>query len=130
MPRPHPKTHPKAHPKALPRKPEGQPTRGKTARNRLRRVTSFRTEFDPGAFQPVLPKNLIHRVVPGEAIERFFADWKRAAEVASPLRVWGTRQWFGGAARALAGARWAVDLRAQWLRRGYLIVRGFPAGPV
>jgi hypothetical protein len=85
--------------------------------------TSFHTEFDPGAFQPALPKNLIHRIIPGEAIHRFFADWKRAAEVTSPMRAWGQRQWFGAAARELARLGWAVNLRAGWLRRGYLIVR-------
>lgn len=91
--------------------------------------TNFRTEFDPGAFQPVLPKNFIHRVVPGEAIHRFFTDWKRAAEVTSPTRVWGRRQWFSAAARELVNQGWAVDLRAAWLRRGYLIVRNFPGVP-
>lgn len=84
--------------------------------------TNFRTEFDPSAFQPVLPKNLIHRVVPGAAIHRFFAEWKRAADVTSPMRVWGRRQWFDAAAHELARQGWAVDLRAQWLRRGYLVV--------
>ena len=35
------------HPKALPRSPQGQPTRGKTARNRLRRVDNFVIQYDP-----------------------------------------------------------------------------------
>lgn len=35
------------HPKALPRRPQGQETRGKTARNRLRRVDNFLCLYDP-----------------------------------------------------------------------------------
>ncbi|MCB0056710.1 MAG: hypothetical protein KDE45_06795, partial [Caldilineaceae bacterium] len=35
------------HPQAIPRKPQGQPTRGKTARNRLRRVDTFLLRYDP-----------------------------------------------------------------------------------
>jgi len=38
---------PPAHPRALPKKPEGQPTRGKTAANRLRRVDIFASLSDP-----------------------------------------------------------------------------------
>lgn len=34
------------HPRALPRRPQGQETRGKTARNRLRRVDNFVTMYD------------------------------------------------------------------------------------
>lgn len=36
------------HPLALPKKPQGQPTRGKTARNRLRQVDNFMLLYDPG----------------------------------------------------------------------------------
>ena len=36
------------HPLAIPKKPEGQPTRGKTARNRLRQVDNFMLLYDPG----------------------------------------------------------------------------------
>lgn len=35
------------HSKFIPRKPEGQPTRGKTARNRLRRVDTFLMHYAP-----------------------------------------------------------------------------------
>ncbi|MCB0084999.1 MAG: hypothetical protein KDE47_28860, partial [Caldilineaceae bacterium] len=40
-------TRPTAHPRALPRRPQGQETRGKTARNRLRRVDNFVMMYDP-----------------------------------------------------------------------------------
>ncbi|MFN8442508.1 MAG: hypothetical protein U0175_17165 [Caldilineaceae bacterium] len=35
------------HPKATPKRPLGEPTRGKTARNRLRRVDNFLAMYDP-----------------------------------------------------------------------------------
>jgi hypothetical protein len=35
------------HPKAPPKRPLGEPTRGKTARNRLRRVDNFLAMYDP-----------------------------------------------------------------------------------
>lgn len=85
--------------------------------------TSFRTRFDPAIFQPVLPKNLIHRMTPGEAIYDFFAEWKQAARIASPTSAWGQRQWFVAAAQKLAARGWKVDTRLRWLRSGYLILR-------
>ena len=33
--------------------------------------TNFRLGFEPEEFQTILPKNLIHRVVPGESIHDF-----------------------------------------------------------
>lgn len=111
------------------RKPEDNGAEAPLVREALVFSTNFRSAFDPAAFQPVLPKNLIHRVVPAEPIHRFFADWKHAAQVTSPARAWGQRQWFGAAARELNAMGWAVDLRAGWLRRGYLILRGLPDAP-
>ena len=83
-----------------------------------------RAAFDPAAFQPVLPKNLIHHVLPGAPIHEFLLAWKQAAAVTAPLRVWGERQWFTGAAEHLARQGWRVELRRRWLRSGYLVVRG------
>jgi hypothetical protein len=83
--------------------------------------TNFRTGFDPGQFQAVLPKNQIHRVVPGEPIHGFFQAWKQAALDASPMRVWGERQWFVASAQNLARRGYRVNLRRQWLRKGWLI---------
>lgn len=85
--------------------------------------TSFRIRFDPVIFPPVLPKNLIHRMIPGEAIYAFFADWNQVARVTSPLSAWGQRQWFAAAAQELALRGWKVDTRLRWLRSGYLILR-------
>jgi hypothetical protein len=83
--------------------------------------TNFRTGIDPVQFQAVLPKNLIHRVVPGETIYDFLQAWKRAALETSPVQVWGQRQWFAASAQALARRGYAVSLRHKWLRRGYLV---------
>jgi hypothetical protein len=83
--------------------------------------TNFRTGFDPAQFQAVLPKNLIHRVVPGEQIFDFFKCWKRAAVETSPVKVWGVRQWFVSSAQNLAGCGYRLNLRRRWLRKGVLI---------
>jgi len=85
--------------------------------------TSFRTPWEPAIFQPVLPKNLIHHMVAGEAIYTFFDDWKQAARVTSPFSAWGQRQWFAAAAQELAARGWKMDTRLRWLRSGYLILR-------
>ncbi|MFN2165248.1 MAG: methylase, partial [Anaerolineae bacterium] len=83
--------------------------------------TNFRTGFDPGQFQAVLPKNQIHRVVPGEPIHHFFQDWKQAALETSALQVWGPRQWFAAAAQRLAERGYHLVLRCKWLRQGWLV---------
>lgn len=83
--------------------------------------TNFRTEFDPAEFQTVLPKNYIHRVVPGEAIYEFFRAWKQTALATRPFKVWGRRQWFVAAAESLAAQGYTINLRRKWLAKGYLI---------
>jgi hypothetical protein len=87
--------------------------------------TSFRAGFDPAAFQPVLPKSLIHRVVPGEPVFDFFEDWKRAARDTVGEKSWGARRWFIAAADRLGELGWNVDLRRRLLDRGYLSLRSF-----
>ncbi len=90
--------------------------------------TNFRLGFDPAEFQTVLPKNLIHRVTPGEPIHAFFAAWKRAALVTASLRAFGLRQWFIASAEHLAAHGYHVDLRRKLLAHGYLLVRDLEAG--
>ena len=85
--------------------------------------TNFRNGFEPGDFQPVLPKNLIHRVVPGEPVYDFFAAWKRTAQETSHAQVWGTRQWFRAAAERLAQQGYDVATRPRFLSGGFLILR-------
>ncbi len=83
--------------------------------------TSFRTEFDPAGFQTRLPKNLIHRLLPGEPIFDFFSAWKQAARETRAVSVWGQKQWFCAAAENLAEQGYRLNLRRKWLRRGWLI---------
>lgn len=88
--------------------------------------TNFRQHFDPAQFQPVLPKDLIHCVVPGEAIAAFFDAWKQAAAATAAYQVWGARTWFAAAAHRLAAAGYAVNLRPRWLRLGFLLWQAYP----
>ena len=83
--------------------------------------TNFRTGFDPTEFQTRLPKNLIHRVVPGEPIYEFFQAWKQAALETQATKVWGLRQWFMAAADNLAARGYPINLRRKWLSKGWLI---------
>ncbi|HSJ59462.1 MAG TPA: methylase, partial [Anaerolineae bacterium] len=85
--------------------------------------TNFREGFDPGEFQPVLPKNLIHRMVPGEPIYTFFQEWKRAALETSAEQAWGARRWFAAAGERLAARGYKIDVRKRWLRKGWLVWR-------
>ena len=83
--------------------------------------TNFRTGFDVAEFQTILPKNLIHRVLPGESIYDFFEAWKQCAAGTSSMKTYGTRQWFMAAAEHLNGRGYAVESQRKWLSKGYLI---------
>ncbi|MEM9596192.1 MAG: class I SAM-dependent methyltransferase [Acidobacteriota bacterium] len=98
---------------------------GETAWRREAMVfgTNHRLGFDPGAFQAVLPKDSIHRVVPGEAIHGFFEGWKRAAAETRAMAAWGQRSWWRAAGRRLADLGYAVDPRRRFLGRGWLVWR-------
>lgn len=85
--------------------------------------TNFRWGFDPAQFQPVLPKNLIHHVVPGEEIYDFFEAWKRAYAETSHAKAWGLRQWFSAAGETLAAKGYRIQLQKKWLSKGWLIWR-------
>lgn len=90
--------------------------------------TSFRAGFDPAAFQPVLPKSLIHRVVEGEAVHAFFEAWKQAARESSGESTWGARRWFAAAAERLVEQGWRLDRRRRLLERGYLLLLSLERG--
>lgn len=83
----------------------------------------------PDLLQGVLPKALIHRVVPGEPIHAFFAAWLQAAQEASPWRSYGARQWFAATLQRLAERGYTLDLRPKWLRQGFLVWKDPPLGP-
>lgn len=88
--------------------------------------TNFRTGFDPAEFQTILPKNLIHQVLPGHPIYQFFADWKQATWESAAQRTWGLRSWFAGSAQCLREKGYRLDGRQRWLARGYLVWRQPP----
>ncbi len=83
--------------------------------------TNFRMGFDPATFQTILPKNLIHQVVPGTAIYAFFARWKQATWETVAQQSWGMRPWFTASAQRLSEFGYALDLRYKWLGRGYVV---------
>lgn len=86
--------------------------------------SSFKTPFHPKDFQTILPKNLIHRVTPGEKIYRFFEDWKRTYQESLHLSIRGERQVFIESIRGLAKLNYPVVLQKRFLNRGYLLLRG------
>lgn len=86
--------------------------------------TNFRWGFDPTQFQAVLPKNYIHRMIPGEPIHTLLAGWKAAALRTLPERAWGLRRWFTASLHALAADGVDVVLHRRWPALGFLIVRG------
>lgn len=112
----------------LRRLPEGS-SAGTWCREAL--VFSLRPGHDahPELLQSVLPKSLIHRVVPGEPIHTFFADWAQAARETRPWRTFGARQWFAASLNRLAAGGYRIDLRAKWLRHGFLIWKQPPISP-
>jgi hypothetical protein len=89
-------------------------------------ATNFRQGFEPGIFPPVLPKYLIHRMVPGEPIYDFFEHWEKAAAMSSHAKTFGTRQHFVATAHQLGKWVDGLELRERWLRRGWLFWRGAP----
>lgn len=89
--------------------------------------TNFRTGFDVQEFQTILPKNLIHRVVPGEPVFDFFEAWKASAKETSAMKTYGVRQWFSAAAERLAGRGYPVATQRKWLNRGFLIWKREPS---
>lgn len=91
--------------------------------------TNFRWGFDPAQFQPVLPKNCIHRMRPGEPIYNLMEAWKAAARRTLPERAWGLRRWFSASLHALAADGFDVVLHGRWPALGFLIVRQLAHGP-
>lgn len=82
--------------------------------------TNFRWGFSPDLFPPVLPKNLIHKMVPGENINNFFSDWEACAAKTIAHKAYGIRQWFVESGYALAEMGYQVDTRKKMLKSGFL----------
>jgi hypothetical protein len=83
--------------------------------------TNFRMGFDIEEFQTILPKNLIHHVVPGEPIYDFFEAWKGSAAETAAMKTYGPRQWFIAAGERLAERGYAIASQRKWLTKGFLI---------
>jgi hypothetical protein len=83
--------------------------------------TNFRWGFEPAIFQPVLPKNYIHRMFSGEKIFDFMEAWKTAAGRAVAYKSFGLRQWFAASAKELAGAGYPIETQAKFLNKGFLV---------
>lgn len=83
--------------------------------------TNFRWGFSPALFPPVLPKNLIHKMQPGETIHQFFMDWEEAANKTIAHKDFGLRQWFMETGFALAEKGYQIDTRKKMLKSGLLI---------
>ncbi len=88
--------------------------------------TNFRWGFEPGIFQPVLPKNYIHRMVEGEKIYDFMEAWKAASRQAVAYKAFGLRQWFIESARELARQGYPLETRRSYLDKGFLLWK-FPS---
>jgi hypothetical protein len=95
--------------------------RGKWKFEALVFSTNFRMEFEIEKFQTILPKNLIHHVVPGERIYDFFEEWKRSAAETAAMQTYGLRQWFIAAGKRLAEQGYAIASQRKWLAKGFLI---------
>ena len=89
-------------------------------------ATSLSSSFQPRDFQAVLPKHLIHRMLPGEPIHAFFDAWDRATKLTRGRAAFGVRQHFVAAAEALAQSVPGVVTRRSWLRNGWLL---WPSAP-
>ena len=83
--------------------------------------TNFRMGFEITDFQAVLPKNLIHHMVPGKPIYDFFEAWKQSAAETAAMKTYGLRQWFIQSAESLAKKGYQINLQKKFLARGYLI---------
>jgi len=83
--------------------------------------TNFRLGFEAEEFQTILPKNLIHHILPGEPIHDFFETWKASAAEMSSMKTYGARQWFISTAERMAQHGYEIATQRKWLTKGYLI---------
>ena len=78
--------------------------------------------FEPGVFQSVLPKNFIHKMVPGEEVYEFFEDWKQCHQDALACKLYGPRFVFADSAHRLAEkGKYKICTHKRWLRLGFLV---------
>lgn len=87
---------------------------------------SLKGPVQPRAFQTVLPKHLIHRVVEGHPIHAFFEAWETAVQATRGQAEFGHRQHFVAAAERLSVRIDGLDTRRSWLRNGWMLWRDAP----
>lgn len=96
------------------------------------RTVTFATHLGslerPSDLAERLPKALIHRNVPGEAVHAFLADFDRAWAAAAPYRAWGARQRWSHAVRELS-RRWPLTDGPRRWRQGEVSVRWSALAP-
>lgn len=80
----------------------------------------------PRALQTRLPKDLIHRVVPGEPVADLMDAWDLAWRQARPAAAFGPWAHWRAALRALCASRTDVARRPGLIRRGALLWRPPP----
>lgn len=80
---------------------------------------SSKEAIEPSELAQRLPKNLIHRNVPGEPVHRFLSDWTRIWRSQRHLEAFGRRHWWAMSARALA-EKWPIDRRSWLARHGFV----------
>src|SRR5436190_10827024 len=83
--------------------------------------TNFRMGFNIEEFQTLLPKNLIHHVLPGEPIYDFFEAWKQSAAETAAMKTYGPKRWFSAAGKRLAERGYTIASQHKWLTKGFLI---------
>lgn len=83
--------------------------------------TNFRYGFDPALFQPVLPKNHLHRMTPGQWTHDFMEAWKLSARETVAWKDNGVKTWFAQAARALATKGYKINTAQKLLDLGFLV---------
>jgi hypothetical protein len=84
------------------------------------RLSTVGPQFQPRAFQAVLPKNLIHHAEPGGTLDSFFGAWHKAWQQAR-ARASGLSNVFANAAERLSETYgYEVDRRPSLLKRGFL----------
>ena len=83
--------------------------------------TNFRTGFNVEEFQTILPKNLIHHILPGETIYSFFEAWKQSTAETSSMKTYGARQWFIASVESLVQKGYKINLHRKFLSKGYLV---------
>lgn len=85
--------------------------------------TNFKDGFTPQDFQPFLPKNLIHHMMPGHPIYDFIQDWQKAAQTNIHYREHGYQQWYATCIEEVASMGYKVETRRNFTRRGFCIYR-------